>query len=297
MISSDQKNFNLSDASARSNLAPVSVVIPCYQCVDTIRRAVSSVAAQSLRPFELILVDDGSRDNTLPELHAIREAYGSDWVKVIDLSRNHGVSVARNAGWNAATQDYIAFLDADDSWHPRKIEFQYAWMSENPQVAISGHRCMMVDPIKQAPTLDVDANFSVRYLSKRRLVFSNPFVTPSFMLKRDLPYRFNPARRYTEDFLLLLQIGLDGHPIAMLDVELVYKYGTFGESGLSSNLLKMRVGDLQNYWQLWRSKRLSFIGLSALSAYSSLKFAALLLLGPERYELLNQRLNKSQRRL
>lgn len=277
--------------------ASVSVVIPCYCCVQTIERAVDSISKQTLLPSEVLLVDDGNSDNTITIFRQLQIEYGENWIKVIALERNKGASAARNAGWEQATQDYIAFLDADDVWHPRKIELQYAWMCENPQVAISGHKCVMIDPNTQAPTLDVEVNFSVRYLSKHRLVFSNPFVTPSFMLKRDLPYRFNSARRYTEDFLLLLQIGLDGHPIAMLDVELVYVHKTFGESGLSSNFLKMRVGDLQNYWQLWRSKRLGFIGMSALCAYSSLKLAVLLVLGPERYELLNKRLNRSQRRL
>jgi len=61
----------------------------------------------------------------------------------------------------------------------------------------------------------------------------HPFVTPSFMLKRSLEYRFDPSRRYTEDFLLLMQLGLDGYRIAILEVALAYVFKKLGRSGAS----------------------------------------------------------------
>ncbi len=82
-----------------TNFAPVSVIIPCYRATLTIDRAITSVARQSLRPIEIIFVDDGSGDATVDMLYAIQGRYGGDWIKVIPLPVNGGPSVARNIGW------------------------------------------------------------------------------------------------------------------------------------------------------------------------------------------------------
>ena len=100
--------------------APVTVVVPCYRCATTIERAVVSVAEQMQRPAELVLVDDASADGTLEVLHALATRHG-DWVKVIALPSNRGAASARNAGWDAATQPLVAFLDSDDACHPPKL--------------------------------------------------------------------------------------------------------------------------------------------------------------------------------
>src|SRR6185369_14935384 len=109
------------------------------RCAGTIERAVRSVAGQSRRPAELILVDDASGDGTGALLEGLRSRYGPDWIRIITLERNQGPGTARNVGWDAATSTYIAFLDADDAWHPRKIEIQCAWMDSHPEFAVTGH--------------------------------------------------------------------------------------------------------------------------------------------------------------
>ena len=126
-------------------IALVSVVVPCYRCIATLERAVRSVAQQTQRPAELILVDDASGDGTLELLRTLQARYG-DWVRVVALPANAGAASARNAGWNVATQPYIAFLDADDAWHPRKVEIQWDYMQRHPDVALSGHLCRQLPP-------------------------------------------------------------------------------------------------------------------------------------------------------
>lgn len=263
--------------------APVSAIIPCYRCADTISRAVDSVAKQTLRPAEVILVDDGSGDDTLETLFALQSAYSRDWIKVIPLERNCGVSVARNTAWDKAAYEYVAFLDADDVWHPEKIAMQYGWMRAHPHVSASGHRYVLLDPGSPLPALQVDGNFGVQLMTRRRLLLSNPFVIPSVMLKRDLRYRFDPAKRYCEDYSLWLHLVFDGYTMMALKTTLVYVSKKIGKSGASRDLLRMRFGDIDNYWQLWRSGRLGFMSMSALVAYSMLKFVLLLTVGPKRH--------------
>jgi glycosyltransferase involved in cell wall biosynthesis len=277
------------------NKVSVSAVIPCYRCADTISRAVNSVASQTVCPSELILVDDGSKDNTQAVLKNLQDLYGKDWIKILSMDRNYGVSNARNAGWDIATSDYIAFLDADDAWHPDKIAIQYSWMSKNPQIVISGHKCLIVNPKCSLtfPTLDVQ--FSVHNITKNHLLLTNPFVTPSFMLKRELKYRFDPLKRYAEDFFFLQEVGMDGHIIVILNLVLVHVFKELGVSGSSSNLWRMRSGDIMNYWSLWQSQRINMFTMAVLVFFSIFKFIMLLLFGNKAHFALNRLLTKTLR--
>lgn len=104
----------------------VSIVMPVYNAVATVRRSIRSVVAQTYPRWELIAVDDCSRDGSWALLD---EAAALDSrVRPVRLARNGGVAGARNAGLDAATGRYVAFLDSDDRWHPRKLELQLACM-------------------------------------------------------------------------------------------------------------------------------------------------------------------------
>src|SRR5436305_5180727 len=100
------------------NGVPVSVVIPTYNCGGLVAEAVGSVLAQSRLPAEIIVVDDGSRDDTRERL-----APFGDRIRYV-CQANQGVSAARNLGVQHARGEVIAFLDADDIWHPRRLELQ-----------------------------------------------------------------------------------------------------------------------------------------------------------------------------
>ena len=119
-------------------MTSVSVIIPAYNSASTIIRALQSVAAQTLAPLEIIVVDDASTDTT-HDLVTTFASSSSIPVRVVTQTINSGPSAARNAGWDRAIGDYIAFLDADDQWHPRKIELQYPIMQTQPEVTMSCH--------------------------------------------------------------------------------------------------------------------------------------------------------------
>jgi glycosyltransferase involved in cell wall biosynthesis len=253
--------------------APVSAVIPCYRCADVIERAVQSVAGQTLLPHELILVDDGSGDGTLEHLRSIASRHAPGWIKVVALPKNRGAADARNAGWAEATQSYVAFLDADDAWHRRKIEVQYGFMSAHPEVALCAHRheTLVTDTVPEAAVGEIAAH----RISRRSLLLSNNFLAPTMvMLKRDLPYRFLPGRRHVDDHLLWLQIVLAGHAFYRLSAKLAFTYKRpYGESGLSGQLWQMEKAELKNYWILRRERRLGLSATLGLSGWSLAKFA------------------------
>src|SRR5690242_2210221 len=109
----------------------VSVVIPVYDDVATLSRAIHSVIAQTYRASEIIVVDDGS-----PELVCVETPYAGVPCRVVKHESNRGPAAARNSGIRASECDYVAFLDADDAWRPSKLALQIdALESAGPDVA------------------------------------------------------------------------------------------------------------------------------------------------------------------
>ncbi|WP_233842678.1 glycosyltransferase family 2 protein [Dyella sp. 2HG41-7] len=226
------------DESRQGHTAPVSVVVPCYRCVDTIEGAVASVAAQQVLPAEVLLVDDGSPDDTLKRLHEVASRYAPGWVKVIALARNAGPSAARNKGWEKASQPWIAFLDADDSWHPEKLALQMDAIEEDSQIALIAHDMNVQSRTAPAPTLHYPLN--VRVFPNHLMMLRSPFPTASIILRRDLPFRFDERRRRAEDFMLWAQILLNGYRCAKINQILAsWHKPPFGAGGLSGDLAAM----------------------------------------------------------
>ncbi|MEJ1097956.1 MULTISPECIES: glycosyltransferase family 2 protein [unclassified Pseudoxanthomonas] len=215
--------------------APVSAVVPCYRCTDTVGDAVASIAAQTLPPAEILLVDDCSGDGTLEMLRSLADAYPAGWIKVVALPVNSGPSRARNAGWEQAGQEYIAFLDSDDTWAPRKLELQMQALTADPEIALISHRVQVRE--RGLESLPLRKPIRTRIVSRRRLLLNNPFPTPSVVLRRDLPFRFNEKFRYVEDYLLWAQIAHTGYRCAKVNQVLAYLHKpAFGAGGLSGDL-------------------------------------------------------------
>lgn len=255
-------------------MVAVSVVIPCYQCARTIQRAVDSVVWQTARPEELIMVDDGSGDHTLRLLRRIKhEVRGLFRVRVVALGANHGPSRARNVGWELASQPYVSFLDADDSWHPRKLELQYAWMEKNPDVDVSGHRVELFEYRDPCGVPADSRDLRVKPVSGRHLLTKNPFTSSVVMLRRDLGRRFTEAMRYCEDYLLWSEVVLGGGRAVMINASLALLHKAhYGAGGLSGNLVSMEMGELDTYRRLLAKGLIGPCGWLLASGFSLLRF-------------------------
>jgi len=108
----------------------VSVIIPTYNSVKFITEALASVIGQTYRPYEVIVVDDGSTDETKEVVLGFH-----DDVKYL-YQKNQGPASARNSGIKMSTGDYIAFLDADDVWTPNKIEDQVEFLDRHHDIGL-----------------------------------------------------------------------------------------------------------------------------------------------------------------
>jgi glycosyltransferase involved in cell wall biosynthesis len=110
----------------------ISVIIPTYNRAQVLSRAVESVLGQSYNNLELIVVDDGSSDNTAEAIKEIEDKR----IKYIKSSENKGVAAARNAGIKESHGDYIAFLDSDDQWLPDKLKLSLEVFKNNSDLNI-----------------------------------------------------------------------------------------------------------------------------------------------------------------
>lgn len=190
------------------NVAPkVSVIIPVYNREALISRAVESVLAQQDCDFECIVVNDGSTDGT----HSVLDGYGAR-IRAIHQD-NAGRSAARNAGIEQARGEYLAFLDSDDTWKPRKLATQVAWHEAHPNFGLSGHGIDIVhedDRVEaQPPRCDRDqlarepyeavmdhfAFFPSVVMAKRKLVLDIGCFATDYHGAEDLDFALKIALR------------------------------------------------------------------------------------------------------
>jgi GT2 family glycosyltransferase len=106
----------------------VSVILPTHNRAATVGRAIKSVLASTFSDLELIVVDDGSTDQTA----AVVSSYADPRMRFVRLDANRGVAAARNAGIAAATSEWLAFQDSDDEWIDTKLEAQMALATKAP---------------------------------------------------------------------------------------------------------------------------------------------------------------------
>ena len=252
--------------------APVTVIIPCFCCASTIGRAVQSILSQTVLPAELILVDDCSNDGglTVAELKKIQDQHQNEMKIVVQqMEKNDGPGSSRNLGWSVATQPYIAFLDADDSWHPKKIEIQYGWMKMHPEAVLSGH---LSNVLLEEGDLPVTNEASIKQINLNSLLLSNCLPTRSVMLKTEVTERFFKGKRQAEDYLLWLQIALTGAPIFLIGAPLAFSYkADFGSAGLNANLQESFLGVKDTYRKLWLAGQLSIWSYSLYIALAYVK--------------------------
>lgn len=205
-----------------------SVIIPLYNKAAYIERAIQSVLYQTFQEFELIVVDDGSTDDSCVQLTVIShrlsveapESYKK--FKVIQ-QQNQGVSSARNNGVILAKYEYIAFLDADDTWEPSYLEKMNDLIAVYPDAGIYGSGYYIVkNGKKRIAPIGVDADMKSELINYCRVYAKTlcmPLWTGATIIRKsifDHENGFNPRLKLGEDFDLWIRVGTK-HPVAFLN--------------------------------------------------------------------------------
>jgi glycosyltransferase involved in cell wall biosynthesis len=203
----------------------VSIIIPAYNAEPFIDASVQSALAQTCRDREVIVVDDSSTDRT----PALLQAYG-DRIRVL-RKRNGGAAAARNAGANAATGEWLAFLDADDLWEPAKLDRQLALSTASPW---SYTNRINIGTRGDVPELQSEVTVMHAGDVFVPLLLEGNFMTSSsVMIRRDVFQElggFLTTEKNAEDWDLWLRVAAR-HPVAYCAEPLVrYRFHAGGKS-------------------------------------------------------------------
>jgi glycosyltransferase involved in cell wall biosynthesis len=251
----------------------VSAIVPCYNAATTIARAITSICRQTSSVSEIIVIDDASEDETVEVAYALANETTSLPIRVRRLRINSGPSTARNTAWDMATGEYLAFLDADDTWHPYKIELQSQFVAANPKATFLGHSAgVMTASNCLSASAALVQRPSYKMISWRSLLVRNPFQTSSVIVKADVPARFDPQFKRCEDYLLWCELTLAGHPGYWAAEGLAFFHKpAYGASGLSGDLWKMASSQRDMLRKLRAQDHLSRVEYSIAVPWSWLK--------------------------
>ena len=217
----------------------VSIIMPTYNCAKFIGETIKSVIAQTYSNFELIIVDDCSKDNTKDVVNS----FDDERIKYYKLEKNSGAAVARTTAMNMAKGKYMAFLDSDDLWMENKLEHQLKFMKDNNY----NITCTAYEQVNE----DGESLNKVIKTKKKadynRILLDCPVGNSTVMYNVEALGKFEvPNIRKRNDDALWLQMLKKEKYIYGMD-EVLAKYRRRSNS-ISSNKLSL----IKYHWQLYR---------------------------------------------
>jgi len=189
----------------------VSVIIPAYNAAQFIDEALESALKQTFQEFEIIVIDDGSKDRTKEIVQCYIQKF-PDKIKYF-YQQNGGVGKARNNGIREAQGEYIAFLDADDQWFPEKLELQMTYFEKNPNIDFLYSNAVIVDEnSNDLNRLYVKKHeFKISFERMLRSLIHRDFIpVSSIMTKRAVLKElggYDETLKFSENYHLILRIA------------------------------------------------------------------------------------------
>lgn len=243
----------------------ISVIVPCFNSEETIETCIKSIFDQTISVFEIICIDDGSTDNTLKLLYFLQDKSPSNINFIILEQSNSGPSSARNNGILKSTGNWIAFLDSDDYWINTKIQLSIQFIDYYPNT-------------KLLSSLNLKASYIK--IEFNRLLLKNYFITSSVLVRREIILKnlFDSSQKFSEDYKVWLNIVYcsDAYivsPQTSFSVDVSKNLvGFYSGRGLSSKLSRMELGELKNFYYLYREKKISFFLCIVVCLYSFFKY-------------------------
>lgn len=220
----------------------VSVIMPVYNAARFVEEAISSVQQQTMADWELIIIDDCSKDDSFQI--AAQAAAGDPRIHLLRNAHNSGVSRTRNRGMALAKGEYIAFLDSDDAWHPEKLERQLAKMkAANAEVGYCAYAIIGANGEKVKDDYLVPEQVTYEDLLKE-----NCIQCSSMLIRADVVRQFPfTTDFFHEDYVMGLQLLRAGYK-AVACTEILSKW-RYIENSRSFNKWK----SAKNRWDIYRN--------------------------------------------
>lgn len=202
----------------------ISVVIPVYNAAQYLNECIDSILVQTYQNFEIILVDDGSTDNSVE----IIKSYTDERVCLICNTHNYIQSL--NIGMTKAKGKYIARMDSDDIMMPNRLELQYNYMEDHPEIDVCGGAAQCFGNSTKLITL---AEYHTEIICN--LIILNPMIHPTTMMKRNIVLFFPKVKgiyqcyktdyQYAEDYKLWTDLAIKDCVFANIS-DILLKYRT-----------------------------------------------------------------------
>lgn len=220
----------------------VSIITPVYNAEKFLSETIKSIQSQTYKNWELLLVDDCSKDNSAKIIEEFK--ISDNRIKYIKLEKNSGASVSRNTGIKNAKGRFIAFVDSDDIWKPEKLEVQVKYMLENNLgFTFTSYRYMKEDGELTNKVAKAPSKINYNGLLKNTIIGCSTVVIDTDIVE----YFEMPLVRRGQDTATWLQILRKEKYAYGIDKDLVY-YRLVGES-LSSN----KIIALKRTWNTYRN--------------------------------------------
>lgn len=222
----------------------ISIIVPVYNAAEFIRETMDSVRAQTYGDWELLLVEDGSTDNSVERITDYLKETGDSRIRLIRQPGNQGAAKARNRGLAEASGRYLAYLDADDLWSPEKLEHELAFLQEKQAgFVFTGYEFADEAGRGLGKVVRVPETLSYAQALSNTTIFTSTVMFDTAVIPKELLEM--PVIK-SEDTALWWKILRTGRTAYGLDENLV-RYRRAGRS-LSSNKLEA----LRRIWNLYR---------------------------------------------
>lgn len=249
----------------------VSVIIPMYNAQNDILRCLTSVLNQTYKNLEVIVVNDGSKDNSVNLVNEFIRQHPKFELKLINKP-NGGVSSARNLGIKSATGKYIALLDADDEWLPEKLTQQLNVLMTYPEIDFIG--CSRNNETISFP---YSLKNGLVEVTLRKLLLKIKPATSTAVFKtsiRETVGFYDEAQRYSEDANYWMRISVKHYMVYLPDSLVITGGGKFnyGVTGLSANIKEMAKGELKNIFDMLNMKHITLLEFYFFYWFARIKY-------------------------
>lgn len=221
----------------------ITVLIALYNSEKYIKQTIESLTNQTFKNFEILIINDASTDNSIDVVNSIND----ERIRLLHNDTNQGICLTRQRGIEEAKGKYIAILDADDLAMPNRLEKQFLFLENNPEIVLYGTNAHFIDEndaaIDHVHNLNCDPD-----LIKIMLLFANQFINSSVLCRRDVMLNVGGYKKpIAEDYDLFVRIA-ENYKTANLNEKLVaYRMHSGSDSRTKKDLYAIAEKEILAY--------------------------------------------------
>lgn len=223
---------------------PITVFMAAYNSAQYIKKSINSILNQTFKNFELLIVDDGSEDNTVD----IIQSYNDPRIRLIKNDKNRGLGYTRNVALTEAKGEFIAILDSDDIAYPTRLEVQMKNFKRRPNLAVLGSYAYIIDGNGKKTGEKIYPTTGSNKI-KATLLFSNTFAHSTIMMKTKIFREVGgyPNHPVAQDYALLSRIALKYEVDNLPEYLAEYRVHDTNISVLKKNLVRQELSKILAY--------------------------------------------------